>query len=98
MKCDFYIATCITFQFTYSNYCILYREVAAICSVHHYHPYNLVLHSSVLVWLATIGSVAEWLACWIQAQNGLGSNRSRDAVLGKLFTPILPLFPKQQNW
>ena len=25
-------------------------------------------------------SVAEWLACWTQAQNGLGSNRSRDAV------------------
>jgi len=26
------------------------------------------------------GSVAEWLACWNQAQKGLGSNRSRDAV------------------
>ena len=26
------------------------------------------------------GSVAEWLACWTQVQNGLGSNRSRDAV------------------
>ena len=26
------------------------------------------------------GSVAEWLACWIQAQKGPGSNRSRDAV------------------
>ena len=26
------------------------------------------------------GSVAEWLECWTQAQNGLGSNRSRDAV------------------
>jgi len=25
-------------------------------------------------------SVAEWLACWIQAQKGPGSNRSRDAV------------------
>jgi len=25
------------------------------------------------------GSVAEWLACWTQGQNGLGSNRSRDA-------------------
>ena len=42
------------------------------------------------------GSVAEWLACWTQAQKGLGSNRSRDAVLGKLFTPIVPLFTKQQ--
>jgi len=26
------------------------------------------------------GSVAEWLSCWTQAQKGLGSNRSRDAV------------------
>ena len=25
-------------------------------------------------------SVAEWLACWTQGQNGPGSNRSRDAV------------------
>jgi len=34
---------------------------------------------------------------------GPGSNRSRDAarwvtVLRKLFTPIVPLFTKQQNW
>jgi len=28
----------------------------------------------------TGGSVAEWSACWTQAQNGPGSNRSRDAV------------------
>jgi len=34
--------------------------------------------------LVTMGGlVAEWLACWIQAQWGLGSKRSRDAV-GKL--------------
>jgi len=26
------------------------------------------------------GSVAEWLACWTQAQKGPGSNRSREAV------------------
>ena len=26
------------------------------------------------------GSVAEWLACWTQAQKGQGSNRSRDTV------------------
>jgi len=26
------------------------------------------------------GSVAEWLACWTQAQKGPGSNRSRDVV------------------
>jgi len=47
------------------------------------------------------GSVAEWLACWTQAQKGPASNRSRRCrvtVLGKLFTPIVPLFTKQQNW
>jgi len=27
-------------------------------------------------------SVAEWLACWSQAQKGLGLNRSRDAIGG----------------
>ena len=26
------------------------------------------------------GSIAEWLACWTQAQKGPGSNRSSDAV------------------
>jgi len=26
------------------------------------------------------GSVAEWLACWTQAQKSLGSKHSRDAV------------------
>ena len=25
-------------------------------------------------------SVAEWLACWTQAQKGVGSNRRRDAL------------------
>jgi len=47
-------------------------------------------------------ALAEWLACWTQAQKGPGSNRSRDAVgltvVGKLFTPIVPLFTKQQSW
>ena len=48
------------------------------------------------------GSVAEWLACWTHEQKGPVSNHSREscrvAVLGKLFTPIVPLFTKQQNW
>ena len=44
----------------------------------------------------TGGSVAEWLACWTQAQKGPVSNRV--TVLGKLFTPIVPVFTKQQNW
>ena len=33
-----------------------------------------------LLYVTTGGSVAEWLACWTQAQKGLGSNRSLDAV------------------
>ena len=41
---------------------------------------------------------AECLACCIQAQKRPGSNGSRDAVLGKLFAPIVPLFTEQQNW
>ena len=37
------------------------------------------------------GWLGSSLACWTQSQKGLGSNRS-------LFTPIVPLFTKQQNW
>ena len=48
------------------------------------------------------GSVAEWLACWTRAQRGPGfksqPRRCRVTVLGKLFTTIVPLFTKQQNW
>jgi len=33
-----------------------------------------------LIFILMGGSVAEWLACWTQAQKGPGSNRSRDAV------------------
>jgi len=43
---------------------------------------STVLFSLLTVFLSStsIGdSVAEWLACWTQAQYGLGSNRSRDA-------------------
>jgi len=47
------------------------------------------------------GSVAEWLACWTQTQKGLGfksqPRRCRVTVLGKLFTPIMPLFTGQRN-
>jgi len=39
------------------------------------------------------GSVAEWLACWTQQ-----SHRCRVTLLGKLFTPIVPLFTKLRNW
>jgi len=46
------------------------------------------------------GSVAEWLACWTQAQKGLQPRCCRVTVLGKLlqFTPIVPLFTKQRSW
>jgi len=47
------------------------------------------------------GSVAEWLACWTQAQKArvqIAVGRCRVTVLGKLFTPTVPLFTKQQNW
>jgi len=44
-------------------------------------PFDLKYRVSLLQ-CATIagGSVAEWLACWTQAQKGPGLNRSRDAV------------------
>ena len=56
---------------------------------------NSLCRNFVLSW--TGGSVAEWLAC-----RGPGfkshQRRCRVTVLGKLFTPIVPLFAKQQNW
>jgi len=36
--------------------------------------------NKILQFLTGGGSVAEWLACWIQVQKGPDSNRSRDAV------------------
>jgi len=42
--------------------------------------YVLVLLFTAVVSVSWGGSVAEWLACWTQAQKGPGSNRSRDAV------------------
>ena len=48
------------------------------------------------------GSVAEWWACWTQAQKGPGSNRSRDAVRNSLWqtvhTHCASVFTKKQNW
>ena len=42
------------------------------------------------------GSVAEWLAVGPGFKSQ--SRRCRVTVLGKLFTPIVPLFTKQRNW
>ena len=39
-----------------------------------------ILSAFTSTWHFMGGSVAEWLACWTQAQKGPGSNRSRDAV------------------
>jgi len=61
---------------------VLYDVVARMCQpsskTRHTAP-----HSEVYCGVTTVvlgGSVAEWLACWTQAQKGPGSNRSRDAV------------------
>ena len=48
-------------------------------------------------------SEAEWLACCMDSGAEEPEFRSQPlrcmvTVLGKLFTPILPLFTKQQNW
>jgi len=47
------------------------------------------------------GSVAKWLACWTQVQKArvqIAAATLSVIVLRKLFTPIVPLFTKQQNW
>ena len=65
-------------------------------------PKGISSGSSFLAQLMVVtgGSVAEWLACWTQAQKFKSqSRRCRLTVLGdKLLTPIVPLFTKQQNW
>ena len=54
----------------------------AVCSL--YTNRELLFHRSY--WLLVEfesekgGSVAEWLACWTQAEKDPGSNRSRDTV------------------
>jgi len=48
------------------------------------------------------GSVAEWFSVLDSGAEEPGfksqSLGGRVTVLGKLFTPIVPLFTKQQNW
>jgi len=48
-----------------------------MCDYGIYHI--LILYYNKYMYIR-VGSVAEWLVCWTQAQKGLGSNRSRDAV------------------
>jgi len=46
-----------------------------------YTPAVTVLQNKLLLLFPIQGgSVAEWVACWTQAQKGPGSNRSRDVV------------------
>ena len=44
------------------------------------NPRTHAVQSCDFKYVNIVGSVAEWLACWTQAQKGPGSNRSRDAV------------------
>jgi len=48
------------------------------------------------------GSVTEWYSVLDSGAEGPGfksqPRRCRVIVLGKLFTPIVPLFTKQRNW
>jgi len=63
---------------------------------------GLLLRISVIYVSVLDDSVAEWLAGWTQPQYRpvfkSQSLRCRVTVLGKLFTPIMPLFTKQRNW
>ena len=43
---------------------------------------STVLSIAVVYCCRVGGSVAEWMACWTQAQKGPGSNRSRDTLSG----------------
>jgi len=49
-----------------------------IARVHPVHLMNVDTLCTFKLFMG--GSVAEWLACWTQAQKGLGSNRSRSAL------------------
>ena len=56
-----------------------YVTVYCICSVKPEYYFDFIY---IQGWSVVYrgGSVAEWLACWTQAQKGPGSNRSHDAV------------------
>ena len=76
---------------------------AAVATDIQTHMHRYTYHTTHCDYQRSISLVPEWLACWTQAQKGPGSNRSCDTVgvtvSGKLFTPIVPLFTKQQkNW
>jgi len=61
--------------------------------------HSSITNASVLAWYCLGSRVVSVLD---SGAEGLGfksqSRRCRVTVLGKLFTPIVPLFTKQQNW
>jgi len=59
--------------FQISLVCIMSFRIICVCVCFIVYFILFMLHSG--------GSVAEWLACWTQAQKGPGPNRSRDAAL-----------------
>ena len=74
-------------------------RTVSVVHVGHYHCQH-VTTTHIDIALASYimgGSVAEWLGA---EGPGFKSQlrRCRVTVLGKLFTPIVPLFTKQRNW
>ena len=72
-------ASCIgTLSFPMSQ-----RQLAGMCDVsgclNISQTYESLLLLLIII-IIIIVAVAEWLACWTQAQKGPGSNRSRDAL------------------
>ena len=69
------------YKYNIHNTLLTVRHTGTIDTLSLSTPHLLSLFSPPLPssqeWLST---VAEWLACWTQAQKGLGSNRSRNVV------------------
>jgi len=65
---------------------------------------NHYMYFFINVWQYILHPVAEWLVASVLDSGAEGpgfkshSRRCRITVLGKLFTPTVPLFTKQQNW
>ena len=53
---------------------------SVLCTVVVCQLFNKPMIHCLIVYVSIGGSVAEWLACWTQAQKGVGLNRSRNAV------------------
>ena len=91
---------------------VFFRQHLAYPGVHASLPYVHVQASNVSVVrhslsFVTLYSGGGWLCSWMVSMLDSGAvgpgfksqpRRCRVTVLGKLFTPIVPLFTKQQNW